>query len=374
MTIDGHVDGSFLRMRDAFGSCFSDGLEHGASVAVVKDGKTVVELWGGHRDAQGTRAWERDTLVNVWSTTKGVTALAVAMLVEQGKLSYDKPISFFWPEFAAGGKEAITLDLAMSHQAGLNGLSVSMSDQGLYDWFPYVEALAAMAPLWEPGSRFVYHAVSYGHLAGEPLRRVDGRTIGRFVHDEIAVPLDVAFYIGLPEAYDDRVAELIEGHGNSAFLDVTLSGPYPNSCKNPSLTATRPNERAWRAAEIPGANGHATAHALARIYGLLVTSKSANRPISLEGLRESCRVRFRGTDVSVNETVTYGAGFRLEDPGYGARASKESFGHAGWGGSLAFADPEAGVGFAFTTCRMLGWDDGIDRRAQRLVEALYDCL
>ena len=148
MTIDGHCDPRFAPLRDAFRRIFADGWEHGGSVAVTLDGKLVAELWGGHADAAQTRPWRRDTLVNIWSCTKGVVALAVAMLVERGKLAYDAPVARYWPEFAAGGKERITLDLIMSHRAGLNGLATPMDEAGVYAWKPYVDAFAAMAPLW----------------------------------------------------------------------------------------------------------------------------------------------------------------------------------------------------------------------------------
>ena len=173
--IAGTTDPRFARVREAFAANFASGLEHGGSVAVLLDGKPVVELWGGHADAARTRAWEQDTLINVWSCTKGVVALAIAMLVERGKLDYAAPVARWWPEFAANGKAAITLEQVLSHQSGLNGLAVPMDEAGLLAWTPYVEALAGMAPLWEPGSRAIYHALSFGHLAGEILRRVDGR-------------------------------------------------------------------------------------------------------------------------------------------------------------------------------------------------------
>jgi CubicO group peptidase (beta-lactamase class C family) len=372
----GSTDARFAKLRDAFGSCFTDGLEHGASVAVVVDGKPVADLWGGHTDAAKTRPWQQDTLVNVWSVTKGVVALAVAMLVERGKLAYDAPIAKVWPEFAAKGKEAITLDLAMSHRAGLNGLSVPMDDAGLYAWFPYVEALAAMAPLWEPGSRCAYHAISYGHLAGETLRRADGRTPGRFIAEEIAGSLGVPFFIGLPESEDRRVAAIIAGPKTSDWLTELKKGDYPHSTSNPELVAERPNDRAWRAAEIPGANGHATAGALAKIYGMMASGGmfDGRRLISREGIAAATRARFRGPDISFGTPSAFGAGFQLDEPCYGSRASAGSFGHTGWGGSMAFADPGAGIGFAFSTCRMLGFDDGNDPRRERLVEAVYDCL
>lgn len=368
--IKGTTDPRFAALRDAFAGCFADGLEHGGAVAVVANGKLVADLWGGHADAARTQDWQPDTLVNVWSATKGVVALAVAMLVERGKLHYDRPIADLWPEFAANGKETISLDLALSHQAGLNGLAVPMDLAGLYQWEPYVDALAAMAPLWQPGSRCVYHALSYGHLAGEPLRRADGRRIGRFVAEEIAGPLGVPFFIGLPASQDARVAELIEGPKASDWVTETLNGPYPQACRNPMLEATQPNDRAWRAAEIPGGNGHANARALATIYGALVGGSTPL--ISRATLAEATRVRFHGMDSSSNTPTAFGAGFRLLDPDFGARASVRSFGHSGWGGAMAFADPEAGLGFAYVTNRMLGFDDSVDPRRQRMVQAVYD--
>jgi len=371
-SIQGTTDPAFTAMREAFISIFADGLEHGAAVAVMVDGKIVVDLWGGFADQAATRLWQRDTLVNVWSVTKGVMSLAVAMLVERGKLRYEAPIADAWPEFAANGKEDISLDLAMSHQAGLNGLSVPMGIDGLYAWTPYADALAAMAPLWEPGSRSVYHALSFGSLAGEPLRRVDGRSPGRFMAEEIAQPLDIAFYLGLPEAQEHRVAEMIEGPGTSDWIGALLTSPYPHSCQNPTFTATMPNDRAWRAAEIPAANGQGDALGLATIYGSLVAGNS--RLLSASGLAEATRPRFSGVDACFGIPGIWGAGYRLGDPSYGAKASSGTFGHGGWGGSLAFADPDARVGFAFVTCRMVGFADLLDPRHQRLIEALYQSI
>jgi len=371
-TIQGTTDPAFAAVREAFSSIFTDGLEHGAAVAAMVDGKIVADLWGGFADQAATKPWQRDTLVNVWSVTKGVMSLAIAMLVERGKLRYDAPIADVWPEFAANGKRDISLDLAMSHQAGLNGLSVPMGIDGLYAWTPYAGALAAMAPLWEPGSRSVYHALSFGSLTGESLRRVDGRSPGRFIAEEIVQPLDVSFYLGLPEAQEHRVAEMIEGPGTSDWIGALLTSPYPHSCQNPTFTATMPNDRAWRAAEIPAANGQGDALGLATIYGSLVAGDAGL--LSAKGLTDATRPRFSGVDACFGIPATYGAGYRLGEASYGAKASSGTFGHAGWGGSLAFADPDARIGFAFVTCRMLGFADLLDPRQQRLIEALYQSL
>ncbi|MEO9168902.1 MAG: serine hydrolase domain-containing protein, partial [Aestuariivirga sp.] len=348
-----------------------DGLEHGAAVALMIDGKLVVDLWGGHADKAKTKPWARDTIVNVWSATKGVMATSVAMMVEQGKLSYDKPIADVWPEFAANGKSNITLNHVMSHTSGLNGAATPISENELIAWTPYVNALAAMKPNWRAGEHCAYHALSYGHLTGEPLRRVAGKSVGAFVRDEIAGRLGVDFFIGVPEAQDHRCAEMIEGKACNDWLKLVLSSPYPQGCMNPTPVALSPNNRAWRAAEIPGGNGHGDARALATIYADICGRNS--KLIQTATRLEASRVRFRGTDESFASPTVWGAGFRLEDDEYGARASKQTIGHGGWGGTIAFGDPDARLGFAYVTNYMLGFETR-DPRRERLVEAVYDAL
>jgi CubicO group peptidase (beta-lactamase class C family) len=369
-SIAGKTDPRFARVREAFAANFASGLEHGAGVAVMLDGKRVVELWGGHADAARSRAWQQDTLINVWSCTKGVMALAIAMLVDRGQLDYATPVARWWPEFAAGGKEQLTLDLVLSHQAGLNGLARPMDEAGLLAWTPYVDALAAMAPLWAPGSRIIYHALSYGHLVGEPLRRVTGSSPGRFIAEQIAGRLNAAFFLGLHEREEGRVAEMIEGPKASDWVAYVRSTPFPHSCANPTPVATAPNHRAWRAAEVPGGNGHATALGLAEIYGAMVTGRLLTRDTLIEAIRP----RATGVDESFASPSAFAAGWQIEDPVITARASPRTFGHAGWGGALGFADPEAKLGFGYVTNRMLGFDDGIDPRRKALIDAVYDCL
>jgi CubicO group peptidase (beta-lactamase class C family) len=369
--IHGTVHAKFARVKSAYESCFADGFERGGAVAVVIDGKVVADLWGGHADKLQTKLWQQETLVNVWSATKGVMALAIAQLVERGKLRYDDPIAKVWPEFAQNGKAAITLDLVMSHQAGLEGLDIPLTVDELYQWQPYVQGLAAMKPHWQPGSLCVYHALTYGHLTGETLRRVDGRGVGQFIREEIAAPLSADIFVGLPLSEEHRVAEIIEGPHASDWVEDVLKTPYPHSCMNPKPVATEPNNRAWRAAEIPGANGHATALGLAKIYGSLVTGRS--KLLNTASLQEATRCRFEGIDSSFQTETAFGAGFRIKDPIYNSGSANGAFGHAGWGGSLAFGDPVARVGFAYVTNYMQGFDED-DPRRKRLIDAVYAAL
>jgi len=376
MTIEGTTDPRFAGVREAFASCFADGLETGAAVAVMVDGKLVADLWGGHSDAAATKPWQRDTLVNVWSATKGVMATAIAMAVERGQLTYDAPIAGIWPEFAANGKEAISLDIAMSHRACLQGLTEPMDEAGLYDWFPYVQALAAQAPLFPPGSLCVYHALSYGHLTGETLRRADGRFPGRFIAEDIAGPLGLDFFVGLPSEHDHRAAEMIEGPKTSDWLALIDESGWGQSMHNPEIRALHPNHRAWRAAEIPGGNGMGDARALATLYGVLARGGALGdvRLLGADAIAAATAERYRGPDASFGSDTAFGAGFRLAGDGGEMGHARAAFGHSGWGGSQAFADPDARLGFAFVTHRMLGFDDGIDPRRMRLIEAVYDAL
>ena len=372
MTVEGTALDRFAACRDALAANLADGYDLGCGLAVVQRGKVVVDLWGGYADAAKTRAWRADTLVNIWSTTKGVMALAVAMAVERGQLSYTAPVARVWPEFAVRGKEAIDLDLVMSHRAGLNGLSVPMDLQGVYEWYPYVDVLAAMAPLWEPGSRCVYHAMTYGHLVGEALRRAEGRMPGRFVAEEIAGPLGLDLFVGLPEDEEHRVAELTASDDASDWVAEVERTGYRIAMHTPPVTALTPNTRAWRAAEIPAGNGQATARSLARLYGVLAAG--GGELISARGIRAATAERFDGMDVSMNLPTRFGAGFRLGGPESQLGPNPESFGHTGWGGAFTFADPDNGLGVAYVMNRMLGSGDDALTRHRRMIDAIYAAL
>ena len=372
MSIRGTTLRRFRACRDAVESNLADGLDLGFSFCVVKDGECVVDLWGGHVDAERTRAWQDDTLVNIWSTTKGILALAVALAVERGQLRYEDPVARVWPEFAANGKEAITLDLVLTHRAGLDGSAAPLRLQDVCDWHSCVDSFARMAPRWPPGSRCVYHALSFGHLAGEALRRVDGRMPGRFVADDIAGPLGLDLFIGLPRDQEHRVASLVAVEGVDDWVVERERTGYPNALLTPEITALTPNERVWRGADIPAANGQATARALAGLYGLL--AQGGGDLISGAGLRRATAERFDGLDVSVNEPARYGAGFLLGGPDSPLGPNPASFGHNGWGGAFAFADPDAGLGVAYVMNRMLGGDADEETRHKRMIHAIYGAL
>lgn len=365
--VHGFTTAEFAPLRQAFRDCFALG-QHGGSVSVVHRGVLVAELWGGSADAAGLRDWQQDTLVNVWSCTKGITAVAMAMLVDRGLVDYDQPMARYWPEFAANGKGDITVGECLSHQGGVDGLSVPMDLAGLYAGAPYADALAAMAPLWAARSRSVYHAISLGALVAEPLRRVSGQGFGSFLAAQIAGPLGADMFVGLPVAEEARVAEIIEGPGVTDGIADVLASAHPHAWQNPSIRPVEPNTRAWRAAEIPGANGQATAKALALIYGDLVSG--ASRLLSPAALAQATKLRRMGMDAATQTPVAYGAGFGLMQQG----ARDGSFGHSGWGGCFGFADPGAEFGMGYTTNHMLGFDDDVDPRRKVLVECVYSVI
>ena len=206
--VHGVADDKFAAVREQFEKNLSDGTDIGASFCVTRDGETVIDLWGGWADEERTRPWEKDTIVNVYSTTKTMTALTALWLADQGKLDFDAPVAEYWPEFAANGKDAIKVSHLMSHSAGLSGWTAPMEKEDLYDWDKATSLLAAQAPLWEPGTAPGYHAVTQGYLVGEVIRRIDGRSVGNVFRDEFAGPLGADFHIGLPASEDHRVAKL----------------------------------------------------------------------------------------------------------------------------------------------------------------------
>ncbi|MFJ9626837.1 serine hydrolase domain-containing protein [Streptomyces sp. NPDC101175] len=381
--IDGHCDPRFAAVRTAFEENFRDRDELGAAVTVTVDGETVVDLWGGWADAARTRPWERDTVVNVWSTTKGPVALCAHILVDRGLLDLDAPVATYWPEFAAAGKENILVRHLLSHRAGLAGLREPHSLAQLYDWELTTGRLAAMEPWWEPGTQSGYHALTYGFLVGEVVRRVSGLLPGAFLEREVTGPLGVDFTIGLPEKEAGRAAELVHppaaSSSEQAAIFSQLAPVALAALTNPITGAADANSPEWRAAQIPAANGHGTARAVAALYGVFAGRGSYGghrilSPEAAERVREgqgSCRDLVLGAGFEHETEV--GLGLWLSGPNGSYGPDPRAFGHDGFGGSCGLADPDAGVSLGYTMNRM-GPHIANDPRKLALIDALYGAL
>jgi CubicO group peptidase (beta-lactamase class C family) len=374
-SIGGFAAPGFEPVREAFVANFSrdDGEpEIGAAVAVYHRGQCVVDLWGGHADRAGTRPWARDTLINVWSATKGVVALAVAILVDQGRLRYEDRVAEHWPEFAAGGKGEITVAQMMSHQAGLNGFLDATTVADFQDPQRLAARLAAQTPFWPPGTAASYHAVTYGILAGELVRRVSGQDVGGFIRDRIAAPLGAEFHLGLPAGLEWRVGEIV-GPAVSGVAAMELPEIPARAVANPRLDPQAPNDRAWRAAQMPALNGQAAAQGLGRIYGALADGGSLDgiRIISAAGIERLRAPRHPGPDLMLGPRQ-WAAGMSFDvAPIFGPHAA--TFGHTGWGGAFGCANLERRVGIGYTMNRMGGRVVGNPRGAA-LSAAVFACV
>ncbi|MET7891372.1 serine hydrolase domain-containing protein [Streptomyces mirabilis] len=381
--VHGHCDARFAAVRTAFEENFRDRAELGAAVTVTLDGETVVDLWGGWADAARTRPWERETLVNVWSTSKGPTSLCAHILADRGLLDFDAPVAAYWPEFAAAGKESVLVRHLLSHRAGLAGLREPHDLAQLCDWELTVERLAAQEPWWEPGTRSGYHALTFGHLVGEVVRRVSGLRPGAFLEREVTGPLGIDFTVGLPEKETERAAELVHppvaSSSEQAAIFAQLTPAAVAALANPLVGATEANTAQWRAAEIPAANGHGTARAVAALYGIFAGrgaygSRQVLSPEAAERVREgqgSCRDLVLGAGFE-HETET-GLGLWLSGPNGSYGPNPRAFGHDGFGGSCGLADPESGLSLGYVMNRM-GPHIADDPRKMALVDALYSAL
>ncbi len=370
--IGGRVEAGFERVRAVFEANLAEGREVGASFAVELDGRSVVDLWGGFADRERARPWQRDTLANVWSTTKGLAALCIAMLVDRGRLSYDQTVASVWPEFAAAGKQSLTVAEVLSHQGGLSGATVKLTSRDFADHDAMARLLAAQAPLFAVGN-CGYHAITHGFLTGEMVRRVTGRSLGRFFAEAVAGPLGADAWIGLPESEDARVCEMIPA---PAGPPQPLP-PHPAAMAalaNPPLDATIPNQRWWRAAEIPSANAQAGARAIATIYGMLARGGEAGgrRYLAPQTIAEATRTRIHATDLVLGIPMRWAAGFARND-GVTLGPNRNSFGHSGWGGSIGVADPDARLGIGYVMNQMYPNLRG-DPRSLALIAAVYESL
>ncbi|MDQ0753467.1 CubicO group peptidase (beta-lactamase class C family) [Streptomyces africanus] len=381
--VRGHCDVRFTAVRRAFEENFRERGEVGAAVAVTVGGETVVDLWGGWSDAAHTRPWEQDTLVNVWSTTKGPVALCAHILADRGLLDLDAPVAAYWPEFAAAGKEKVLVRHLLSHRAGLAGLREPHSPEQLCDWELTTQRLAATQPWWEPGTTSGYHALTYGHLVGEVVRRVSGLLPGAFLEREVTGPLGIDFRIGLPEKDYGRAAELVQPpvapSSEQAAVFAQLAPAAIAALTNPAVSAAGALTPGWRAAEIPAANGHGTARAVADLYGVFAGrgtygGKRILSPEAAERVREgqgSCRDLVIGAGFAGETEAGLGLWLSGSDGSYGP--NPRAFGHDGFGGSCGLADPEADVSLGYVMNRM-GPHIANDPRKMALVDAVYSAL
>jgi CubicO group peptidase (beta-lactamase class C family) len=349
--IEGEFDERFLGVAEALARNLDQGLDVGASVAVVLDGKSVVDIWGGHKDVAGTEAWGRDTIVNVFSTTKTMTALCALILADRGELDLHAPVARYWPEFAQADKDRIEVRELLGHTSGLSGWEEPLAVEELADWERCTSLLAAQAPWWEPGTKSGYHAVTQGYLVGEVVRRITGLSLGRFFRETVADPLGADFYIGLPPEADARVAPLIP----PPPADLASSG-LPElgvrTLSNPPITGGVTAEEWWQRAEIPAANGHGNARSVAAIQSIVACGGEVRgtRLLSTEGLAAIFEVQANGRDLVLDVPLRFGMGFGLasETMPMGPR----SCAWGGYGGSLVFNDLDARVTVAYVMNRM----------------------
>jgi len=381
--VHGDVAEGFESVAQAFVDNFEDRNETGASVCVYADGEQVVNLWAGAANHKTNEPWREESAIIVFSTTKGAAAICVAMLAQAGKLDYDEPVATYWPEFAAGGKQAVTVGQMMSHQAGLIYADPPLSLEEILQVEPVVEALGAMTPVWEPGTAHGYHALTYGWLAGELVRRVDGRTLGTFFADEVAGPLGLDFWIGLPEEQEWRVARLrgaprptgaeldlmrkIAGPGTNGGRALTMDGAF-----NPVDRVDPFNTRAVRASEIPAANGITNAASVARMYAATIGQVDGVRLLNDDTVAAVSAERVMGPDESLVLPTRFGYGFMLHCDEL-VLSQDGAFGHYGAGGSLGFADPAAGMSFGYVM-NQRGGGIASDPRAVTLLEAAKACV
>ena len=371
--IAGIAPARFAAVKDLFAASFAAGEELGARFTLVQAGEVVLDLWGGHADRARTRAFDDRTLAPIFSTTKAIAALLIARLVDQGKLGYEQPVASVWPEFAQAGKAGITVEQVMSHQAGLCGFPDPMDPADWFDWDKICDRLAAMAPLWPPGTASGYHPITFGYLAGEIYRRVDRRTMGAALRQELAEPHGLDLWIGLPDAEADRVAELQRpgalpdfGHLNDATRAAFLT-PW-----------AQPGGRGGdvlRRFELPSATGYATALALARLMGALGDAGwiDGEDILSPALIAEASRERFLGHDLVLPFQMSWAAGFMRNEAVHPWGPSLSAFGHSGWGGSCAFADPDRRLGGGYVMNKQSNVLLG-DPRPRRLIEAAYAAL
>lgn len=375
--VNGRVEKGFERVREAFAANFTRGDDYeelGAALAVYRAGKPVVDLWAGHKDRARARPWQRDTLVNVYSSTKGIVATAVALLVEEGKLRYDDSVVKHWPEYGQGGKEKTTLAQLLAHQAGLPGFAEPTTVANLADWKRCCAALARQKPMWTPGRKTSYHAMTWGYLVGEVVRRASGQTVGQLIASHVAPRVAADFYVGLPPELNGLVAPMFRPRNPPDLSGVPFPPEAVAALVNPQLDGEDCNTPAWRGAEIPAANGHGSANGIARVYAALANKGQLDnqRLVKGETIMTMTQVQRERTDLLLGFVDNWGMGVTFNQQGIFGPSPK-TFGHGGWGGSMGCANLEAQVGIGYV-CNQMGAQMVGDPRGTGLCAAIWECL
>lgn len=375
--VQGLIAPGFEVVRKAFVTNFEQHGEVGAACSLYVGEEKVVDIWGGIANVDSDSPWQEDTLQLVFSAAKAVTATCIHMLVERGKLDLDEPVSNYWPEFSVNRKEQITTRMVLSHRAGLAAVDGDFVLEDILAWDPVVKAIAQQAPNWTPGTEHGYHARSFGWILGEILRRIEGISVGQFIQREIATPLDIDVYVGLPEDQYPRCSKVVPPEGGMARLADLLGSNSLTYRVMHGPSELFDYDQLWNrpdvlACEMPSSNAVSDARSLAKFYAALSGQLPGLSLLSEATLTEACKVHSEGPDKVVLVPTRFGLGYALA-PYLAAKAGPKSFGHAGAGGSLALADSEAGISFGYVANRML-FDPKGDPRTRSLIEAVYKSI
>ncbi|WP_300377392.1 serine hydrolase domain-containing protein [Henriciella sp.] len=369
--VSGQVSPGFEPVRDVFEETFEAGEELGAGFCAILDGEVIIDLKGGYADRQKERAWDGETLVPVYSTTKGISALVIASVIAKLDEGYETKVSKIWPEFGAAGKADVTIAQVLSHQAGLVGFAEPIDPDLWLDPPALAAELATLEPLWEPGTAHGYHPSTWGYLAGEIAKRIDGRSLGTILREDICVPASIDFHIGLPAEEHDRVGDIMKPREMPRLGDLNEFNKVAFLTK---WAAPGRGGAAWREIEIPSANGHGTAKSVAQLYGIYANDGhlDGKRLIPADSFAALTKRRVIGEDLVLPFVTEFASGVMRNNLGiYGPNG--ETLAHSGWGGSLALGDPDRRLSAAYVMNRQSSYLQG-DPRARRLVDALYGCL
>ena len=375
MEISGKIDEKFAPVQAAFENNFAEYGDVGASFAVSVEGEFVCDIWGGYLDAERSQPWQEDTIVNVYSSTKTMSFLCALVLADRGQLDFYAPVTTYWPEFGQNGKEKVEVRHFMSHSAGLSGLDKNFSGDALYDWDAVCTALAEQAPWWEPGTASGYHALTQGHLIGEVVRRITGKSLGTFFADEVAGPLGADFHIGTKEEHWPRIGKLIPPE---APLDNQAGGPdsiAARTFRSPAPVAEDSWTPGWRLAEIPAANGHGNARSIVRAQTPVANGGSAFGVdlMSAEGAARVFDEQMHGEDLVLGVPLRFGMGYGLTSPDLPMGPNEHIAYWGGWGGSTVVVDQDAKLCVSYVMNKMFAGALG-DPRGFNLLGAVYNCL